>query len=230
MVYTKPGSLTERHFRNRKVRKYLGPNYKRNKITYYQIGQKVLRDVNMLKNLINVEFKVLNHVTTSTAVPNTGTVMLLNHLALGDDYNSRSGRQVRWKSLQWRCTTNKHASASSSRVRMLFVIDKQCKQALPSASEILDSSVAPLIDGFRQLDARKRFVILKDLTFLLNTDRPEITRTGYFKMDMKTVYDASDNGDITDIYSNSLYMVMIGDEATNQPTHETNVRLRYIDN
>lgn len=197
---------------------------------YGKAGRQLWKDVKTLKNLINVEWKVQNHVTTSTAVPNTGTVSLLNHLALGEDYNNRSGRQVRWKSLQWRCTTQKHASATASRVRMLIVIDKQCKQSLPSASEILDSSVSPLIDGFRQLDARKRFVIIKDVMFLLNTDRPEITRTGYFKMDMKTVYDASDNGDITDIYSNSLYMVMIGDEATNQPTHETNVRLRYIDN
>lgn len=198
--------------------------------TYSQIGARVLKDVSMLKNLINVEFKTNDLQFSSTSVPSTGTINCLNGLMQGDDYNRRSGRQVRFKSLQWRCTLNKHNSAVASRIRVIFFIDKDPREIQCSTSDILETSVFSGIDSMRKLDGRKRFVILKDKTFLLNTDTPERSYTGYMKLDMKTVYDASTTGDISDIYSNSLHVLFLGDETVNQPTYTLGTRLRFVDN
>jgi len=64
---------------------------------YGQAGKQLWKDVKALKNLINVEFKVKDLVSTSTPSTTVPTTLLLNGLQKGDDYNSRDGRQVRWK-------------------------------------------------------------------------------------------------------------------------------------
>lgn len=197
---------------------------------YGNAGSQLWKDVKMLKNLINVEFKVVEKYESGISAPNSGTISCLNALQQGDDFNRRSGRQVRIKSLQLRFSVTKHTSATASRARVIIFIDKDPNQVQCSTSDVLENSTASTIKAFRKLDFRKRFILLKDNVFTLNADTPEQMFVLYKEMDLKVVYDASNNGDISDIISNSIHILVIGDESTNTPTFEYNTRIRFIDN
>lgn len=192
-------------------------------------GTQLWKDVKMLKNLINVEFKK-HDVYNSVNSNNTGNLILLNGLSNGDDYNDRDGRSVRFKSIQVQTRTLLNPSSTNTVFRMILFLDKQANAGSPAVTELLDVSTAARTDAFRNLDYRKRYVILKDKRFTINSDYPEKIVDFYKKLDMKTIYDDSSTSTINDITTNSLYLYLVSDEVTNTPATLYNVRLRFIDN
>lgn len=196
---------------------------------YGAAGMQLYKDVKMLKNLINVEFKK-HDVYNSVNVNNTGSFVLLNGLSNGDDYNDRDGRQVRFKSIQVQTRTLLNPSSTNTVFRMILFIDKQANAGSPAVTELLDVATAARTDAFRNLDYRKRYVILKDKRFTVNSDYPEKIVDFYKRLDMKTIFDDSSTGTINDISSNSLYLYFVSDEVTNTPAILYNSRLRFIDN
>lgn len=196
---------------------------------YGAAGAQLWKDVKMLKSLINVEFKVRDTVNTISA-PLAGTLVLLNGLQKGDDYNNRDGRQVRWKSLQMYLRSSLNVSATQSTMRVILFIDKQSSETAPTAASLLDTTTAGVVDAFRNLSNRKRYVVLYDKRVQLNTDFPEKVTKWYKKLDMKTVFDDSDAGTVADITTNSVYALFCSDEATNTPGVIYNFRMRFIDN
>lgn len=217
-------------YRRRRYYKKKRPAYggsKRYKNYSRGIGQ-LKHDVMKLKNLINVEFKSKD-TSISITPSTTGIITTLNGLARGDTLDTREGRQVRWKSLEYDCEFYINpSSVNSNFVRTMFVIDKQPNAAAPGIGAILDS-VSTVSQ--RNLDNRKRFVILYDKVIQLNVDSKDQARRHWYKaLDMKTVYDSSNNGDITDITTNSIYFVALSNVAAVLPTLTGNVRLRFIDN
>lgn len=197
----------------------------------YGIGLNQLsKDVMMLKGLINVEFKTKD-VTEDYDIISTPTLTLLNGLAKGDTWSSREGRSVRWKSLSCRLNISLDpAGATMVQSRVIFFIDKQPTGATPTAAQILQNTSNP-INTPRNLDNRKRFVILRDIVVSQDQSTNNIIFRKYFtNLDMKTIYDGSDNGDITDISSNALYCMTLSDVATAGPNIRAYHRLRFLDN
>lgn len=225
MVYKK-GTYTKKNAYRGKG-KYARKGATRGKIYGAAAGQ-LWRDVSKLKNLINVEFK--KHDVVASINPGTaGVFQLLNGVPAGDDFNARDGRQVRIKSIQMNLRCLKNPSATNTVFRMLLVIDKQSNTAGPTAANILDLTTATAVDAHRNLDYRKRFVILKDVRFCVNADTPEKIVDFYKRLDMKEVFDGT-AGTIGDISTNSIYLLLISDEATNTPAVLYNSRIRFIDN
>lgn len=223
---------TRRTFRRRTYRRR--PTIRRRRptrwATYSAAGSQLWKDVKYLKGLINVEFKSKDIVGSSTPDNSAGSVVLLNGLATGDDFNSRDGRQIRMKSIQLNMKFNLHASATATVVRVLLVLDTQPNAAVATLSGILDVGSAATVVAFRNLNNRKRFIILRDWVVKVNTNLPEITREYYHTLDAKTVYNATNGGTIADIETNSLSLWLASDEATNTPTVTYNSRVRFIDN
>jgi len=213
----------------RKGRKsYRKRGAKRGQIYGAAAGQ-LWKDVKMLKDAINVEYKVRDAVATQNP-STTATTVLLNGLQKGDDYNNRDGRQVRWKSIQMYLRTQLHASATQSTMRVIVFIDKQSSESSATGAGLLDLTTASAVDAFRNLSNRKRFVVLMDKRVVVNTDFPEKVTKWYKKIDMKTIYDDGDAGTVADITTNAIYALYCSDEATNVPAVVQNFRLRFIDN
>lgn len=222
MPYKKP-------YRGRRRRR----NYTRYKkrmpqrVSYWSTAKQLWKDVTYLKSLINTEFKYKD-TSANSAISTSPNFQLLNGLARGDDSTDRDGRQVRIKSLQSNFLFTQHASATSTIVRCIFFIDKDANGATPNMTDVFEAAT---INAPRELDNRKRFVILKDWTVTLTSSGQTIKRQKVFKnLDMKTVYDDSTAGDITDISSNSLFLLLLSNEATNTPTVNSYVRIRFVDN
>lgn len=211
----------------RKVQKKRVRNYNKRWKYYGRAAEQLWKDVKTLKGLVNTEYKN-KEVGTSATPSTTGTLTLLNGLAEGDDYNNRDGRSVRFKSLQISLATVLHASATTTRIRWAIVLDRDASNTVNSAS-IYSNEYA----SFRNLDNRRRFTFLKEgyFTMALYNGAPTPKIIDYYKkIDIHTIYDDSNNGDITDIRTNALYLYTWSDQATNTPTVGITTRLRYIDN
>ena len=186
------------------------------------------KDVSSLKNLINVEFKAKDVSTGTITVNNVGTSYLLNGLQRGDTLDSREGRQVRGKSLEMRFLQSISTSAVNTQMRYILVIDKQANAASPTFNDILTSTS---VTAARNLDNRKRFVVLKDKQITLrDNNTSELFFKWYIPIDCKTVYNASNVGDISDIETNSIWLFMFSSETTNLPVTNIQSRYRFIDN
>lgn len=193
---------------------------------YRNAGMQLWKDVKYLKSLVNTEFKVKEQSASSTA-NTTGVFILLNGLTQGDDFTNRNGRSVRWKSLQYHIRTLKDTAVGTCFVNYAIVIDKQANDATPTLADLYSNVQAQ----FRNLDNRKRFVIIDEVRMTLDADDPERNISKYKKIDMHTIYDASNNGDITDINSNALYLVAWSNQPAGDGADFTlDHRLRFIDN
>ncbi len=193
--------------------------------TYGQIGSKIFKDVERLKNLINVEFKSHDH--NSVVKPTTtGHISHVTSIAQGDTSATRDGNQVRIKSWQSCVNYKLHASATFTEVRFIWFIEKRVEGALPLTTDVLTSAT---ITSFRDLESRRNLIILKDKVFFLTTDRPNVNYCWYKVMDMKALYSGT-AGDITDADENQLFTMELSTEATNTPTTRVENRIRYIDN
>ncbi len=225
MAYRKRKQYNKKYTSRRGGRRRYNNN---GNFTYGNVLDKVVKDVIRLKGLINTEFKT-NDVSSTVAVPETGLVLLLNATIAGDDFDNRDGRQVRWKSIQYAINILQHATATQTITRVMIVIDKQPNATLMTIGELLTSGANNL--DFRNLDNRKRFVILSDRVVTQSDTNNLVNRLDFYqKMDMITIYDDSNAGTIADIESNALFLVAVSSEATNSPTLQIETRMRFIDN
>lgn len=194
---------------------------------YKRAGRQLWKDVKMLKDAINVEYKLHEASVQNTVINNSTTqVSLLNGVPTGDDYQNRDGRQVRFKSMELHATISANvAQTSPSFVRACIVIDRDA-ESLPVYTDIFEyaTTYSP-----RNLSNRNRFVILKDWHITLYPDRPATTLKYYRKIDMKTVYDGT-GSTYSDISNNALYFVWISNLASVAPLADGLMRLRYLDN
>lgn len=195
---------------------------------YSRAYNQLWKDVGMLKGLVNTEFKTLDINVSIPSLTTTGAVLLHSGLTKGDNVNERDGRMVRWKSIQIAGSVTRNAASTvQNRIHLALVIDTQPNGSGPVYTEIYDTATP---DSFRNLDGRKRFVILKTWDMVLDADRPEKFFKLYKKLDMKTVYNSGDSGTISDIESNALLVLAISDAATNTPSFTYKSRARFIDN
>lgn len=226
MVYRRYGRPSYRRpYRRPMYRRRRGPY--RTAPTYGQIGAKVWKDVQMLKNLINVEFKYKDSGNTGS-IDTSGAVRHLNDITQGDGATQRGGAQARLKSLNCLGNIVKHASATQTTVRVLFFIWKDVNLTAPVVSDVLDGGA--LLD-LKNLDEKRNFVILKDRMYTLDADHPIQVIKYYRKLDLKTLWKSgSTNGGSTNTEYGGVYMLVISSEATNTPTYDINTRISFVDN
>lgn len=191
---------------------------------YGAAAKQLWSDVKKLKSMINVEYKTFE-TTGSATCPSTGTAILLNAPTRGDDYNNLDGRQMRIKSIQLYSAFIKDASAGATRVRWALVCDKTCANGFGAGSVWSD-----YYSGFRFLDNRRNVFVIREGTMVLDSDDSEKQIKVYKKIDMKTVFDDTNDGTIASLRTNALYLVLWSDQAAYPPVYGYRCRLRFIDN
>lgn len=230
-----------------KVKKPFGrrlKKYAKNMITHhvprrfmgspYDISD-VVHDVAQLRQLINTEFKYSYQIGTDVPLDNFSTpaIYLMNGLVQGTDADNRNGRSILVKSLQCALNVEMIGTETDTKFRFMVVIDKQPNGAVATVSQILQSTgtenslMAP-----RNLNNRKRFVILKDQVMSLNEGVRRVGFIKYYrKLNMHTTYNSSDTGTITDIATNALYVILWSNKTTTgRPTLQINNNIRFLDN
>ncbi len=193
---------------------------------------KALSMARHLKSLINVEFKYHNVQLLDSAITDAGLITPLSLLSEGSTSTSRDGGSVKFTSFRLAYNWKISASATQTTVRVMVVHDKQTNQAQFTLADLLfDATVRDALYSPPNVNNASRFNILYDKVHALSSvgNNNNVVRVIHKKLNIKTRYDAN-VGDITDLSQDSMALVMIGSEVTNDPTVSINYRSRFIDN
>lgn len=196
-------------------------------LTYQQILKKVAADVYKVKQLVNTEFKSHN-VAISGTISSTATLALLNAVTIGDTIDSRDGNTIRLKSVEYNLQFAM-VGAVPADCRVILALWKSPRGVAPATADIATS-----ITSLRDLDNRRDLLILRDHKWTMVAGASSQTKliSNYRKIDMKQVFNANNNGDITDIEEIGLYLFFMSTiaPASDPPTVSGNARIRFIDN
>lgn len=193
----------------------------------------VARGLSMVKNLINVEDKMVDLQVSASTDSATGRVDCLTLLAQGTSDITRIGNKVLAKSIDINGFVTPHASSSFGLVRILLVLDKQDGQGTaPTLAQILESTSASTIAHMNKNNS-DRFVILGNQTVYMDTGAG-YQRLQPFKFykdlsDLHINYDGA-NATQANATSNHIYLATISNEPTNAPSVTFDSRFRYYDN
>lgn len=115
------------------------------------------------------ELKQLVTPITTSSTGSAFTVIPLNLIGTGDDFNNRDGRSILAKSLRIR---GKFSSNSGDPFRVCVIMDRGTG-TLPTGAEIFRTGTAPG-DAFN-LDNRDRFTVIKDSLLFVGTNTNDST-------------------------------------------------------
>jgi hypothetical protein len=184
------------------------------------------RDINKIRSRLNTEVKVLDNQISFAAIDDaTPGGVLANGIAQGLDKDDRVGRVIRAKSLQFVMTLNKHASATATQVRVILFKDVEGSNGA-SFDDIYNSTD---MISMRNTDSTHRFKVYYNRVITLNDNYPEKTIRFYKPLSTKVKYNTT-TAVASAIETNSFRMMVLSDEATNQPSAAGALRFRWVDN
>lgn len=171
---------------------------------------------------MRTELKYIDVAITDTP-STTGTVIPLSGIAQGDGSQNRDGLQVFPTSIEMRLNLALGLLATASVVRI--VIYQYLSRVSTSVQDYFDAT--PTVQDFKAINQQYESRTIYDRTYSLNsTGIPE--KNFYIKRKLKGII-AYDGATGTDIAKNGLYMILLSDEAVNQPTVLGTARMFFKD-
>lgn len=199
-----------------------------------------------------VELKYLDTYINDPEIDTTGSLFLLNGIAVGDTQITRTGGQIKLTSLQFRLSfIMPNDLISYAGVRVIVFWDRQANGLAPLVADnplagipaLLNNAVIlSLLEAPYQYENIDRFHVLYDKRMAMNPQVVLNTTAGltdqlvpseffinkYIKLNRTTKYDSTGNV-IDDINTNSLYMLVLTDVAANQPGVIGGTRIYFRD-
>lgn len=182
------------------------------------------------------ELKTIDISSGPSTFATAGAVLLLNGVATGTDYNTRVGRKILMKALNFKlsCYINS-ACPNGDIIRCMIVYDSQANGAAPTVANILQTAAW---DSPMNLDNRDRFSVLYDKYRSVpayNYAAGAIT-TGDFNSPMFKVYktlshDVNFSGTgatVASIATGSVYLLTISFNGSGVGYY-VNSRTRFVD-
>lgn len=206
----------------------------KNRYRNYSRGYKqVLRDVIMLKKLINAEKKFIDTATSGTTLPTntTGTVVPLNLCQQGTAFNNRTGNSIKMAYVYVEGFVTLNSAAAQDYIRVSLVVDGQTNAALPIYASIYDIITAPAPLSLRSPVTVDRYRVLAESKIGIESNGNTIARFKFYKkLDIHTKYNNTNGGTIADVVTNGLYLTFAGNLSANFSTITYNSRVRFLDN
>lgn len=162
------------------------------------------------------------HDVLNTTALGTGTLLSLNLIPQGDDFNNRVGEEITSRYLNMKLRFTQPASTDSSNIRTILMWDKQANGASPvvytstnMATGILDDTLInyPTLSP-HNYRASERYTVLWDKTFVINPESSAvqkiITVKKNFNLKQARIKYSGSGSAITDIASRNLVFLIIG--------------------
>lgn len=186
---------------------------------------KALNIASGLYGIINSELKHYDETNSLTPDSSSGTITaIVRGMAQGTTNNTFDGNSILLKKIGLNFSMQMHASATSTRLRIMLIKDTRPQSSLPAITDILSSNT---INAFLNIDDQlNRFRVLRDKRVILNTNNPEkvlMVNRAFKRCHVKFT-------DAQVPVLNDFYVVLLSDESTNTPTVTVTSRLRYYDN
>lgn len=179
------------------------------------------------KKVGNKEAKFLDTQIVNTAMAATGTITQLTNVVQGLTDITRLGNKITVIGVLLTYLQN---SDITTNTRVLLVHDKQTNGAIYTAGQLLqDATAQDLIVSPKHIDFRKRFKCISDKNYSFSVNG---SNTRYFKhfykMNIPLRYDAN-VGDITDLQSSSLSLLVATETAGAGVVNTIFVRVYFTD-
>lgn len=168
----------------------------------------------------------------NSVIDNTGDVVLLNGLTQGTTAQTRIGRKAFMKYI----TVNGYAQVTPTTgldqvCRIMFLISKDPNGLAPTIGDILQTGN---VESLRNMKGNEDYKILKTFEFTLNASAKPGSKklVRYFrKLNFPTDYALANNGNITDIEQNAIYMITLGtlNAGNTAGNFVGNIRIGYTD-
>lgn len=167
------------------------------------------------------ELKFVDVAAATYVGDTTGTITLLNGIAVGDDFTTRDGRQVTIKSVQVRGRVGPvDAGMVFNKSRLLLVWDNAANGAAATIADVLNAASS---QSFPLVNNANRFTILVDRPFTIGGFDTTATQAYsmapachdieiYKRIDSVTQYSGT-GATIASVQNGALYMITIGDVA-----------------
>ena len=196
----------------------------------------------------SLELKVFDVTLANSGVNTTSSISCINLPVLGTDFTQRIGRKTVTKSIHIRgyllieyALTNAIGGAPGQMARMIILNDLQPNGALPVITDIL-AQANPT--AHLNLNNRDRFRVIIDKQWALDPYTFNTTATTsqssqgnvnafnvYRKVNIPTIFNATNGGTIADINTGALILVWIGSVVAgatdSNALHST--RIRFYD-
>ncbi len=183
-----------------------------------------------IRRLLNVEIKNFDTLQTGVVITDVPIITQLTNIPIGDTTITRDGSQCKMIGIDFNYFLAVSPTTPRTIVRIMLVLDKQTNQAIYLNTDLLaDVTINDNINSPRNLDNKHRFSVLYDRTHMLSLAVPTVRVHKYIKRDVLLRYDASTSA-IADLTQNSLSLVQMTNENTNQPQISSFMRIRYVDN
>ncbi len=189
------------------------------------IAKKALRKVNKLARRVKPEPKIHDIVQTTIAPTVAGLVNSFVVIAQGAAVTQRVGILIRVFFIELRYSIVKHATPTSTQVRILICRDnRQVESTSPSVLAVLLAATPG--SQYSRVNP-KRFTILYSKFFTLRTNRIAFATTVTRKLSFNVGYVGAANSTIT---KNGIFMITESDASGGEePTMKFTMRLRYTD-
>ncbi len=186
------------------------------------------KKVNRLSKAVNMkERKFIDTQIVNTAMAATGTITQLTNLVQGVTDSTRIGNKITVVG----CLLTYIIDANiTTNIRVLLVQDKQTNGAIYLNSDLFqDETAQDIIVSPKNADFKRRFKVYHDKNYSYSVAGVATKfYKKFFKMNIPMRFDAN-NGDITDIQSNSLSWFVATETAGAGVVNTLFCRVYYID-
>lgn len=183
-----------------------------------------------VKNLLNVEYKFIETVTSGT-ITTTPTIVLLTGIAQGDTQSTRNGNSLRARYVNMKYTITIDPDAGTSIVRVIMFRDKVSDGTVPTAGEVLNlASAIGNVAHYNVNNARSRFIIGYDRVHTLSINGVRgISGKFHRKVNQRIKYIGTDatQGSCN---TNHYYLLLVSNEVAEPPTINASTTVSYVDN
>lgn len=197
-----------------------------------------IKEVNKLKNLVNVEMK--KYDSNATLTVGGTSVLCLNCPAQGDGHSSRDGNKIRCKYIHVRCGYSVDLSETNRTwLRLTLVCNKDVNGTAPVYTDVWQDEANSTRDilAMRNIDNLRDFWVIRDKLITLPAyaanpgDKTHGYIDWYIPVDIKTQFLYGETAAATaSLDSNGIFLIINDTSATNHATVETIARVGYIDN
>lgn len=193
--------------------------------TYSAAGSQLVKDVAMIKGLVNAEEKTLDN-SSSTSISTTAGVTNLTLIAQGADRFNRNGNSIKAKSLFVHGLLYMNASATSTACRIVYFIDHQADGTAPTQAELF---AAGNLNSPLNIDNSGRFKVLFDKVCMLSPQRPDLDIKVYIPLNHHVKY-AGSTASEANSRMGQIYRFVLSDQVSTTPNYQAAERFRFIDN
>lgn len=217
----------QKYYRRRR-RQYKRKRPMRRQI-YGAAASQLWKDVKLLKDIVNVEYKRLELASAATYPSSSGELIDWSQIAQGDGAGQREGNSVKLQRLVVRGNILKNASATNTRCRIIVFHDKDF--TVSAVSDFLDGTAVGTVNApmaTKNYDNRFKSKILYDRTFLLDTYNISRTFKINIPLNFHAMYEGATAGDHSKGVLNCL--MITNETGANYPTVTYFGHVSYTDN